>query len=293
MITSYLKRALQDLRNHGFLNAITIITTGLSILIASGFLLFFINASDVVDSWKKGMRIMAYLKPGVSEQAIDEVRQKLESTPNIKSSEFIPKDAALALLKKQMRRQSSLFDNLRENPLPDAFEIRLSPTFTDADNIEAVAKKIESLSSVEEVEYGQRWLSQFTNVVDLFKLAGYTLISLFGVAALFIIANTIRLILYSRREEIDVMRLVGATDHFIKIPFYIQGIIQGVLGGIGGLCVLFIAFVFISSNFDQGITAGLSRIRFLPPFLSIGVIFCSMFIGWIGCFLSLKQFLKS
>ena len=293
MIASYLKRALQDLRNHGFLNAITIITTGLSILIASGFVLFFINASDVVDSWKKGMRIMAYLKPGVSEQAIDEVRQKLQSTQNIKSSEFIPKDTALTLLKQQMRRQSSLFDNLRENPLPDAFEIRLSPTITNATEIETVAKEIESLPVVEEVEYGQRWLSQFTNVVDLFKLAGYTLISLFGVAALFIIANTIRLILYSRREEIDVMRLVGATDHFIKVPFYIQGIIQGVLGGVGGLCVLFVTFLFISSNFDQGITAGLSRIRFLPPFLSIGIVLCSMFIGWVGCFLSLKQFLKS
>ena len=91
----------------------------------------------------------------------------------------------------------------------------------------------------------------------------------------------------------DVMRLVGATDNFIKVPFYIQGLIQGALGGIGGLSVLFVAFMFISSNFGQGITSGLSRIRFLSPFLSVGIIFCSMFIGWLGCFLSLKQFLKS
>ena len=293
MITRYFKRALQDLLNHGFLNAITIITTGLSILIASAFVLFFINANDVIDSWKKGMRIMAYLTPGVSDNAIDELRQQLQDMPNVQASRFIPKDEALTLLRHQMRRQSSLFDNLRENPLPDAFEIRISPSFTVAEEVEKIAKKIESFQSVEEVEYGQRWLGQFTDVVNLFKLAGYALISLFGIAALFIIANTIRLILYSRREEIEVMRLVGATDHFIKVPFYIQGLIQGAVGGIGGLCLLFVVFIFISSNFGQGITSGLSRIRFLSPFFSVGIILCSMFIGWLGCYVSLKQFLKS
>jgi len=143
------------------------------------------------------------------------------------------------------------------------------------------------------VEYGQRWLGQFSNVVNLFRLAGYTLAGLFFMAALFIVANTSRLILYSRREEIEVMRLVGATDGFIKAPFYIQGIIQGALGGLGGLAALLLAFLFVSSNIGYGLTTYISHIRFLSPLLSIAIVFSSMFVGWLGCYLSLKQFLKS
>jgi cell division transport system permease protein len=89
------------------------------------------------------------------------------------------------------------------------------------------------------------------------------------------------------------MRLIGATDIFIKVPFYVQGLIQGALGGIGGLFILFAAFTFITSNFEQGLITGLSGFQFLSPFLSMAILSCSMVIGWLGCFISLKQFLKS
>ena len=287
------RRALQDILNHRYLNAVTIVTIALSILIASAFVLFFVNANDIIDSWEKGIRIMAYLKPGIGEAALSDLKQRIQTMPQVQTSKFIQKDEALAQLKRQMRRQTSLFENLKENPLPDAFEIRMAPSAEDVQDIEGLAIQIESLGAIEEVEYGQRWLGQFTNVINLFRLAGYTLAGLFFMAALCIVANTIRLILYSRREEIEVMRLVGATDGFIKAPFYIQGLIQGALGGVGGLAALLIAFTFISSNIGQGFTSGISHIRFFSPLLSVGIVLCSMFVGWLGCYLSLNQFLKS
>jgi len=293
MITVYFTRALQDILKHRFLNAVTVITITLSMLIASAFVLFFVNANDVMESWKKGVRIMAYLKPGTAAAAIQDLKKQLQSLPKVQASIFIPKDEALDAMKRQMRRQSSLFENLRENPLPDAFEVRVAQSYNTVEDIEEVSAKIESHAAVDEVEYGQKWLGQFTNVINLFKFAGYALIALFGIAALFIVANTIRLILYSRREEIEVMRLVGATDLFIKMPFYIQGLIQGALGGGGGLIILFIAFTFITSNFGEGIASGLSRIRFLSFGVSVTIVFSSMIVGWLGCFLSLKQFLKA
>ena len=284
---------MQDILKHRFLNVITMITIALSILIASAFVLFFVNANGVIDSWKKGMRIMAYLKPGVSDKNIRDLEHQLKAMPEIQTSIFIPKNKALSELREQLRQQSSLIDDLRENPLPDAFEIRVAPRYQAVGDMEDIATKINSFSAVEEVEYAQRWLGQFTNVVTLFKLAGYALIALFCFAALFIVANTLRLILYSRRQEIEVMRLIGATDIFIKVPFYVQGLIQGALGGIGGLFILFVAFTFITSNIEQGLITGLSGVQFLSPFLSMVILFCSMVIGWLGCFISLKQFLNS
>ena len=162
---------------------------------------------------------MAYLKSGTSEAALSDLKERIQSIQQVQTSKFIQKDEALAQLKAQMRRQASLFENLKENPLPDAFEIRMVPSVHGVETIEALALQIESLPEVEEVEYGQRWLGQFTNVINLFRLVGYALAGLFFMAALFIVANTIRLILYSRRQEIEVMRLVGSTDGFIKAPF--------------------------------------------------------------------------
>jgi cell division transport system permease protein len=128
---------------------------------------------------------------------------------------------------------------------------------------------------------------------NLFRLASYGMGTLFFMAAIFIVANTIRLVIYSRRDEVEIMRLVGATDNFIKIPFYFEGIIQGALGAFFGLGLLYLAFLFISSNVEQGLLPGLFRITFLPPETLGWILLGSMAVGWLGCYISLKQFLKA
>jgi cell division transport system permease protein len=288
----YCKRAIKDILDHRFLNVVTIVTISISILIASAFTLFFINANAIVNSWKKGIRIMVYLKPNTPEIKVTETKRNIEGMEGVKDVQFISNKEALQRLKDQMKRQSSLLDNLKENPLPDAFEIRLMESFQNQDKIEKLAARLESLQQVDEVEYGQVWLGRFTNILNLFRLTGFAMGSLFLVATVLIVANTIRLVLYSRQKEVEIMRLVGATDGFIKAPFYIEGLIQGALGGIVGLGALFVFFIFISSNVGQSLTSSLFKIRFLSWETFLGIWVCSMFVGWIGCFISLKQFLK-
>jgi cell division transport system permease protein len=292
MITLFIKKAFQDIVANRFLNTITIITIGLSVLIVSSFALFFLNADAVLNSWKKGIRVLIYLKPEADKASIMSLRHQIQNMPGIQDLRFISKEDALSQLKDQMKHQSSLLENLEDNPLPDAFEIRLPAASQEMHEIDALAKKIEAIPLVDEVEYGQHWIERFTNILNLFKFSGYTMGGLFVIATLFIIANTIRLVLYSRKEEVEIMRLVGATDRFIKMPFYIEGFVLGALGGIFGLIALFAAYQFILTKFQPNLSIGLFEIGFLSLKHFFYIIFGSMLIGWIGCFLSLKQFLK-
>lgn len=292
MITLFYKKAIQDILANRLLNSISIITIALSILIVSAFSLFFINASDIMNAWKQGIRIMAYLKPNASEGNLPDLKKKILGLYGVQDVRFISKHEALEQLKNQMKRQSSLLENLKENPLPDAFEVRMIASSHQVEKIEFLATQIESLPFIEDVEYGQAWLGRFNNIFNLFRLTGYAIGGLFFMAALFIVANTIRLVFYSRREEVEIMRLVGATDRFIKAPFYMEGLILGASGGILGLGALFVAFMVISLNVEQDLSWGLLNIRFFSPWALWGILLGSMFVGWLGCYLSLKQFLK-
>lgn len=288
----YYKRAISDILDHKFLNTITIITIAISILIVSAFVLFLKNANHVMNTWQKGIRIMAYLQPDTPESMVAAIKMKIKRMYGVQDVRFISKHEALNLIKKQMNRQSSLFENLKENPLPDAFEIRMITSSQNQEKIEALATRLESLPQIEEVEYGQKWIGRFTGFFNLFKLIGYTMGGLFFIAAALIVANTSRLVLYSRRDEIEIMRLVGATSRFIKAPFYIEGLIQGAVGGFFGLAALFIAFVFISSNVEQSLSSGFFTIQFFSVGTLFGIILCSTFLGWLGCYISLKQYLQ-
>ena len=292
MITLFFKRALDDIFKNRFLNLVTIITISLSILIASAFILFFVNTSDIINSWKKGLRIMAYLKPGINNDGLKDLKLAIQALDDVDHIQFISKQEALSRLKAQMAHQTSLFENLTQNPLPDSIEIRMTAATESWQNIDSLAAQIEALPQIDEVEYGQRWVGRFAQIISLFRLAGYAMGTLFFMATIFIVANTIRLVIYSRRDEVEIMRLVGATDNFIKIPFYFEGLIQGTLGALIGLVMLYVAFIFISSNVEKGFFPGLFRFHFLSPTLLLAIVLVSMLVGWLGCFISLKQFLK-
>ena len=289
----YYNRAIRDFLTNKFINIVTVITIALSVLIVSAFALFFTNAAALLKSWERGIRVMAYLTPGLLETELKNVGLKIDKLEGVREARFISRQEALERFKAQMEGQASLLRDLRENPLPDAYEIMLAEAFLKGEQIKRLADQIASLEAVAEVEYGQRWLGRFTNVINLFRLTGCALGVLFITATVFIVANTIRLVLYSRREEVEIMRLVGAADRFITAPFYIQGLLHGALGGIMGLLMLFGTYLFISAHVEHGFAAGLPAIRFFPLDVLGGVLLGSMLVGWLGCYLSLKQFFKS
>ncbi|MFH2046217.1 MAG: permease-like cell division protein FtsX [Pseudomonadota bacterium] len=289
----YFKHAFNDIVKSRFLHIVAIITLAFSVIITSSIILFFKNTTGIFNIWKKGVKVMVYLSPETADEAILEIQKKISGMYGVKNAIFIPKEEALNILKQQMKRQPSLLENLKGNPLPNAFEIHLIESSEVWEKIESLVAHLELIPQVEEVEYGQKWLARFAGIINIFTLSGYTLGILFFIASVFIVANTVRLVLYAKRDEIEIMRLVGASDSFIKTPLYIECIIQGAAGGIIGLVLLYIIFTSFISNVGQGMTSDLINISFFSFSALSTILICSMFIGWLGCFLSLKNFLKN
>ncbi len=288
----FYQRAIKDILDNRFLNTVTVVTIALSIMIAAAFALFFINAGDILNLWQKGIRMMVYLQADTSEAGRLDTKYRLQTIAGVQEARFISKDEAMRKLQDQMQQHTALLDNLKANPLPDAFELFLEPTSRNSTELAFLAERIASLPAVAEVEYGQQWIRRFTNIINLFRLAGYGIGGLFFMATVFIVANTIRLVLYSRRDEIEIMRLVGATDRFIKIPFYLQGMIQGGFGTLVGLAILFGGYLSLTAHFEQSVSSELITIRFFSVAMCLAIILGGVSVGWLGCWVSLKQFMK-
>jgi cell division transport system permease protein len=185
-----------------------------------------------------------------------------------------------------------LFENLLENPLPDAFEIQLKPSNGSWEQIEAVAERVRFYAEIEEVEYGRQWMVAVRRIAQLFQTLGLALMGLLLVAAVAIVANTTRLVIYSRQEEVETMRLVGATDRFIQAPFLIEGLLQGLIGAVGGIGILFAGYSALAVRIEQNGLAGVVTLRFLSFEQMALISVASMLVGWLGCYVALKQFLR-
>jgi len=292
MTSSTIKRALRDMRNNAYLHTICVITISLAVFILSAFALFYINATELLDAWKKGVRVVAYVADGLSAQRMTAIKSRIQALDGVETVEFVSKQSAFDALKADIGEQSALLEGLEENPLPDAFEVRLAQSFVNLEAIGRLAAGIASIEGVDDVEYAQKWLSRFAGVYNLFKVTGLVLVGMFFIAIVFIVANTIRLILYSRREEIEIMWIVGADESFIKAPFYLESLLLGLAGGVAGVVFLYLAYLGTVPNFAPEILFSFYEIRFLPASIWVVIVFCSMVVGWAGCHFSIQRFLK-
>jgi cell division transport system permease protein len=291
-MTAHITKALSDIRSNRFMNLITIITIALSILVVSLFLLFFENAGRFLDSWHRGGRAMVYLNTDVTPEMIPGLILQIQNLGPVETMVFVPKDQALEIMKSEMINHTGFFDGIAENPLPDALEIRMRPD-AGLPELEETARRIQSLSLVESVEYGKGLMDRFLKIFDLFRTTGYVMCGIFLLIALFITVNTVQLAFHSRRLEMEILRLVGATEGFIKTPFYVEGLVQGFLGGLLGLLILLTAFLALLSGISETLSLpqGMT-LEFLSIQAMVLVMGSSTFLGWFGCYLSLRHILR-
>lgn len=292
-LSSIFQRVRRNVSTTPYLHLATTATIAFSLLIIGTFALVYTNISDFIRSWQDNIRVVAYLSDGLPEGRRTSLQQRLAKLYGVGEIHYVSKDAAMDRLKRQMKHRLSLLDGLRENPLPASFEIRLVQGWQSWERLDPLVDQIKQLPDIEDVEYGQAWLRRFSQFIAFFRLASLIIGVLIVATTVFVCTNTIKLTLYTKRQELEIMSLVGATDAFIQTPFYIQSLIEGFLGGLIAVGLLFGTYrLFISRVPSPHLLLSSGEIAFLSLTVCGALLAVGMLIGWFGSYLSLKRFLR-
>jgi cell division transport system permease protein len=273
-------------------NISTTVAATMTVLIGMFLLGLFIALFSWVNSWtdhvRKDVLVKVFFVQDASETQINAVRAKLLTFPETKTVVFVSKDEAL---KRMKAKYPDLTENLSSNPLPAAFEV----TPKNADQVKAIADKLQPLpAGVDKVDYAEKKTERIlavTNVIKYIFLLGSVILL---AASTILIANTIRLSIFSRRREVEVMKLVGASNWFIRGPFMLEGVICGLIGAIVAVVLLILAKQFAlpvieghSSTFREDDVHALSF-----PVIAFILIGVSLLVGAAGSGITLRRFLQ-
>lgn len=293
-ITHFIEEALNNIRRNAFVTVITVGTIALSFLILGVFFIIFSNLKDITSSWQEQIQIVAYLKEGLSSADITSLEEKIRAEREVGSAHFISKDKALSEFKKDLANQTGLLDGLGENPLPAYFEVKIKKAYQDSGAVSLLAERFKKIKGIEDVQYGQEWVENLSSFLDLMAIAGLVVGGLVSLAVILIVSNTVKLTVYARAEDIEIMKLIGATDWFVKIPFLIEGVVMGLVGAFLSIAILFGIYQLLMQrlSLNAGILPGRFSIAFLSwPDIAI-LLFAGMLLGLFGSFVSVGRFLK-
>jgi cell division transport system permease protein len=289
----FFSRALINIRQNVFVNVVTIGTITLALLIVSLFLLVFVNLENAADNWSERVQVTVYFDHELTQQEQVAFRGRISTIPGTARVGYVSRDEALKRFKSRLRGQETLLEGVRSEILPTSLEISLKQSHRETREVEAYVVGLKRITGISEVQYGEEWVRRFNTFLNFMRLLGALLGGFLVVAVLFIVSNTIKLTIYSRRDELEVMSLVGATRFFIKAPFLIEGIIQGGAGALlamGLLLGLYEGFLHNAGSFltFNPTTAGLA---FLPLEYVCSIILAGVVLGFIGSLSSLKRFI--
>jgi len=282
LIRYFLQEAWLSLERSAAMSVITVLTIAVVLSVLGIFFWVISNLDHLRTAVGKEVAIIVFLNENYEPKQIEQLIHEIHAIPGVSQVTYLPKDKALAefIQDPEVRREIAL---LGFNPLPDTLEVRTQSAFSK-EKLEDISERILQMPIVDSVDYGQEWidrLSQFLKVIRFFGLIiGCVIIG----ATLFIISNTIRLTIHNRKDEIEVMKLVGATDWLVRGPFVLEGLVQGLLGALVALTILY--GIYNLTLVQIGAVAFLTY-----PFI-FGLVFGGMLLGCLGAIISLRRYLR-
>jgi cell division transport system permease protein len=252
------RELLIGLRRAPLLSALAVVTIAFALFAVGLFGLVAVNIERALQDVEERVEIRAFLEDGVPAQRRIATMQALGALPEVASVDYVSPEQALERARQELGEFSDVFES---EFLPAAYEVRLKPGFRDPDHVRAVATRIGEEPGVEDVRYGREWVEKFHAIRNVATAVGAGLGATFALVAIIIIGATIRMTVLARAPEIAIMRLVGATDGYIRRPFLLDGLLKGLAGGALALLLTWLAATAVSrwvveaSFFEPGIAA--------------------------------------
>lgn len=241
-----LREALLTFRRAPLLSALSVTTIAFALFVVGLFGLVAINLRGALRQVEERVEIVAYLLPGTPIETATLALHDIEAFPEVEAASHVTEDSALARARAELAEFRDVLRELERNPLPASIEVRLAPGFRDAANVAAVAERLEGFGFIDDVRYGRDWVEKLDRLRQIAGAAAIAVGSAFAIVAVIIIGTTIRMAVLQRGREIAIMRLVGATDGFIRFPFLLQGALKGLLGGVIAVGLCYLAHLAIS-----------------------------------------------
>ncbi len=266
----FLIRAVRNYREELGLHLRVVFGFGMMVLVFSGYLLVLRNINALVERWGSELQVVAFLKPGIEAKDISAVIEAMQHDPAVATAEYVSPELAIKRFKADLGPMAGALDGLTTNPLPASVEIGVKSEYRDGPNIKELAGRAGKFAAVEEVQYGEGWIDRYDALLSFIQLAGALLGTFLLIITLGAVSNTIQLVIFARRDEIEILRLVGATDAFIKAPYMIEGMISGLLASVFGLGTLGGIFAVFAPRFETAFQNWFGS--FAPVFLGPGTV---------------------
>ena len=293
----FLQEAVRALRRSAAPSIAAIVTIVVTVLLLGVLVPVFQTTQGKAEEVREQLLLKVFLYDDATKGEVDNLQGRIENVPHVSSTEYVSKQQAVKILKERLD-DDSILDELNNNPLPASFNVRVD----DADNLETVRSDLAPPNSkgepepispiIQEVQDSRSEAGKIRAVTGAIKIVLTAITALLLVASLGLVANTIRLSIYARRREVEVMRLVGATNWFIRWPFILEGLVVGLIGAGTAVVILWLGKVTIVDPLSDrfALVAAQNTIDFLPL---VGVLIVSaMAVSALGSGLTLRRFLQ-
>lgn len=289
-----LTHALINLVRAGWGGLASITSIAVSFVIIGIFILLIQHFNALVAEWKEQLEVAVFLDDRITPLQLEMLRRRIENEAAVKAFTFTTKEEALANFRRELKGQESLLEGLGENPLPASFQLKIREGYQSPVALKGLSAFLGRLEGVEDVQYGQEWVERISQAARLIRLLGIIIGSVLTLGSAMIVSNTIRLAVYARAQEIEIMRLVGATKTYIRTPFLVEGMLQGSLGAGLALSVLFAVYRFVAPTFNLASPLFPTAVGqgFLESSMMASLVGGGAVIGALGSSIAVSRFLK-
>ncbi len=282
--------------HHTGMQFATLLVLVASFSVISFILIFMLNLQSVLTSWGDSIRVTAYLKENVTDERIELIKKNISALKDAEKIEFVDKSTAKNLFRQQMATYapSLLNDTEFSNPFPASVIISLKSGLRDqsgTSRLERIATELQAMPEVEDVSYGQNWVQNFSHLAEAISHSGWILISVILAGSLLIISNSIRVSIASRKEEIEILELVGATAKMIRLPFIFEAAFMGFLAMCIALITNYGIFTWEQSFLRDNLAFArlTEQILFLRPAAIFGLLVAGLFWGALSAYFTIRK----